>query len=271
MITKYFIAFGIEKQNINEKIIEENETLSTNDVDIQKKFDFPDFNSMFSIRNLKGTFLTLYGDKFNCCGGNLSVYQLKNKKYFLLSKNDGDKLSKFKIRQLYIIKRNILKYDEQIEEYYKNYFQKAKFDVYLELKKLQQEKEILEQEKFDLKQSIKKLKEENEKITKKGEENFKKSEDFYDVIVDIKSIKGIKEGWDIKWNKKGKKLYEKCRNNKCIRLGVIGNRNKGKSFLLSKISNTELISGAHIQTEGLSIKYHDSKSKPLILLDSASL
>ena len=49
------------------------------------------------------------------------------------------------------------------------------------------------------------------------------------------------------------------------------NKNKGKSFLLSKISNTKLLSGSHIETEGISIKYHDSKYKSLILLDSAGL
>lgn len=272
MITKYTIFFGIEKPNINdEDNREKNKVLTTQNVEIFDKFDYSDFNSTYSIRNLKGAFLSSYGKKYNFCPCSLSVCQLKNEQYLPLSKKDEDKIGNFKISQLYIIKRNILKCDELIEEYYRDYFQKTKFDVFSELKKFQKDKEILEKENLGLKQLIKKLTEQNEKITKKGEENIKNSIDFYDVIVDIKSIKGIKDGWDIKWNEKGKKLYSKCKKHKCLILGVLGHENKGKSFLLSKISNTELISGINIQTEGLSIKYHDSKYKPLILLDSAGL
>ena len=73
-------------------------------------------------------------------------------------------------------------------------------------------------------------------------------------------------------SRRGLNLYEKCKNEKLLRIGVIGNKNKGKSFLLSKISKTKLISGTSIQTEGLSIKYPERKiirDKNIILLDSA--
>ena len=55
---------------------------------------------------------------------------------------------------------------------------------------------------------------------------------------------------------------------------VIGNSNKGKSFLLSKISNIKLPSGTSIRTEGLSIKYPELekfKDRKIALLDSAGL
>ena len=85
-------------------------------------------------------------------------------------------------------------------------------------------------------------------------------------------IKSVKKGWKIKMNKRGLNRYEKYKNEKLLRIGVIGNKNKGKSFLLSKISKTKLISGTNIHTEGLSIKYPDRKimkDKNIILLDSA--
>ena len=69
-----------------------------------------------------------------------------------------------------------------------------------------------------------------------------------------------------------KKSFNKKQKN--IIIGVIGNSNKGKSFLLSKISKTFLPSGYSIRTEGLSIKYPDLKeneNKKIILLDSAGL
>ena len=96
--------------------------------------------------------------------------------------------------------------------------------------------------------------------------------DFYDVIVNIKSIKDINKGWSIKLNKDN---YENYKNEKTIKIGVIGNSNKGKSFLLSKISKISLPSGTSIRTEGLSIKYpqlsESFKDRRIVLLDSAGL
>ena len=106
-------------------------------------------------------------------------------------------------------------------------------------------------------------------------ENYNKSfTDFYDVIIDIKSIKDINKGWQIKMKKKGEENYNKYKNSKIIKIGVIGNSNKGKSFLLSKISKLELPSGYSIKTEGLSIKYpelEEYKDRKIVFLDSAGL
>ena len=58
------------------------------------------------------------------------------------------------------------------------------------------------------------------------------------------------------------------------KFGVIGNANKGKSYILSKISKIELPSGTSIRTEGLSIKYPELKKfkdRTIALLDSAGL
>ena len=99
-------------------------------------------------------------------------------------------------------------------------------------------------------------------------------ENFYDIIVDIKSIKDICKGWKIKMSEKAKSDYEKLKSEKVIKIGVIGNANKGKSFILSKISNIKLPSGTSIKTEGLSIKYPDLekyKDRRIVLLDSAGL
>ena len=98
--------------------------------------------------------------------------------------------------------------------------------------------------------------------------------DFYDIVVHIDSIKGINKGWDIDMNDIGKENYEKYKNEEILKLGVIGNANKGKSFLLSKISKVKLPSGMSIKTEGLSIKYPDLtlyKNRKIALLDSAGL
>ena len=96
---------------------------------------------------------------------------------------------------------------------------------------------------------------------------------FYDIIVQIKSIKDINKGWNLKFSeriKKDNKLFKDI----VLKIGVIGNSNKGKSFLLSKLSKIDLPSGTSITTEGLSIKYPDIKqykNRKIVLLDSAGL
>jgi len=71
----------------------------------------------------------------------------------------------------------------------------------------------------------------NEIKIKKFKNNF---DDFYDIIIDIKLIKDIKKGWKIKMNEKGKNNYNKYKNNKTIKIGILGNSNKGKSFIFQK-------------------------------------
>ena len=99
--------------------------------------------------------------------------------------------------------------------------------------------------------------------------------DFYDLIIDIKSVKDISQGWEIKMSEKAEKEYQNFKKDKVIKIGVIGNANKGKSFLLSKLSQIDLPSGTSIRTEGLSVKYPDNLEKyanrKIVLLDSAGL
>ena len=101
-----------------------------------------------------------------------------------------------------------------------------------------------------------------------------KSENFYDVIIDINSIKHLDIGWKIKMSEEGKNNYNKYKNNACRKIGVIGNENKGKSTILQRISNFNLPTGVSIKTEGLSIKYPEMEDYPnldVVLLDSAGL
>ena len=64
------------------------------------------------------------------------------------------------------------------------------------------------------------------------------------------------------------------KSEKIIKIGVIGNSNKGKSFILSKLSKIKLPSGTSIRTEGLSVKYPELDlyiNRKIALLDSAGL
>ena len=65
-------------------------------------------------------------------------------------------------------------------------------------------------------------------------------------------------------NKEKQKTKEKLE-----RIEVVGNGNRGKSFILSKLTNFKVPSS--IKTEGISIKYPDMKTKDgkgIIIIDS---
>ena len=100
-----------------------------------------------------------------------------------------------------------------------------------------------------------------------------KAIEYYDVIVCIDSILGIESGWKVKYSEKGKEIYEKMKNKELVKVGVVGLRNKGKSWILQKFLNKDLPKGTSIKTEGLSIKYLNDedilKNRNYILLDSA--
>ena len=294
----YKIHFGDEKRTSRENPNEQfNEEIPTDNVNYFEEFTFLDYNSSSTIEYLKEYFLTTFSQKYkryNFCKCVLSDFYKKSNKYFLLSRDVKKKLSDFKHKELFLIKTNTL-CDCELKMY-KTYMNMEKFDVITKLKEVSEKANDLEEEsKLKLEEYQKKL----EKLQKELEETQKKFEElqkendalikkeelehsinstmekFYDIIVVIKSIKSInKEGWPIKFSEEGKAKYEEYKKLDSIILGVLGNNNKGKSFLLNKLSKIPLISGNSIHTEGLSVKYPDLeeyKGRKLILLDSAGL
>ena len=125
-----------------------------------------------------------------------------------------------------------------------------------------------------------KLKEEQDKINEiikttetKEEYLTKSSEEYYDVVIDINSINSLKnEGWEIKYNKERKKIYDRIIGDQTIKIGVLGLNNVGKSYLLSKIVRVDIPTGYSIETKGISIKYSEGEKgeqKGICILDSA--
>jgi hypothetical protein len=130
-----------------------------------------------------------------------------------------------------------------------------------------------------LKKKLEKLEKENQKLENITEsfngryhEFRNKLENFYDIIVDIDSLRHMIKGWKVKFTEIGKKNYDIMKDKEVLIVGVVGNRNRGKSFVLSKLSNVNLPDGTSIKTEGISIKYpemKDGKDAKYILMDSA--
>ena len=93
----------------------------------------------------------------------------------------------------------------------------------------------------------------------------------YDVIIDINSIRFLKEkGWNIIFTgdkTRQNQLKEIIKSTtKCI-VSILGHSNRGKTYILQKISEENLSPGYQIQTKGLSIKI--PRERNMILLDTA--
>ena len=92
---------------------------------------------------------------------------------------------------------------------------------------------------------------------------------IYDIIININAMKSLLDkGWQEEFPN-DKSIYEEKKDKESVIVSVIGNANKGKSFILAKLSDVDLPSGFEIQTKGLSVKYPTIANKNIILLDTA--
>ena len=250
--------------------------------EIKNKIYFKSINKNDNIKeyiySIKSNEITLkiYKENDKCiCESNYQKYNQKTKKDVI-----DDLINSYKeIIEIKILKNENENYEKEFEKFKTIFIKneknnnplKKEIKDYIDKinKILEEKKELKEESKkkdFDYINEIR-----EKKITNKNE-NDTEPEEFYDVIIDIKSIKDIKDGWDIKMNDDGEKKYTNFKKKEVIKIGVIGNSNKGKSFLLSKISKIKLPSGTSIRTEGLSIKYpvlEDNINRKIVLLDSA--
>ncbi len=114
---------------------------------------------------------------------------------------------------------------------------------------------------------------ENKKEEDKSLSNIKKTInelEVYDIIIDINGIKSLfTTGWKEYSSKKGRERYEEQKDKRSVVVSVIGNKNKGKSYFLSKLSGINLPSGYSVVTKGLSVKYPQIEKQNIILLDTA--
>ena len=125
------------------------------------------------------------------------------------------------------------------------------------------------------------LKNKNDDISKKEQEikkcdgriiikgDSEKLPDAYHIIIGANSILSLNnDGWEIKYPKK-KEVYEDLKTKPMIIVGVVGNRNKGKSFILGKLTDYKVPQGFSIKTEGISVCFGDKEDHCIAILDSA--
>lgn len=92
----------------------------------------------------------------------------------------------------------------------------------------------------------------------------------YDIILNFNSIKSIKEGWDIFLSEKGSKYFDIFI--KCPKIGIIGNKGVGKSYILSELFGFPEINSPFYTNNQITIKLKERKNKiNYILFDSNGL
>ena len=141
-----------------------------------------------------------------------------------------------------------------------------------EQKEWMEKNNLLNEENTLLSKEKDKLKEQTKGFSGEYHEFRNQLENFYDIIVDIDSLRHMIKGWKVKFTEIGKKNYDIMKEEQLLIVGVVGNRNRGKSFILSKLSKVNLPDGTSIKTEGISIKYpkmEEGKKAKYILMDSA--
>jgi uncharacterized protein YerC len=185
-------------------------------------------------------------------------------KYFKIDLYKEKKVLEDKLRELVSIidklkSENIIlkEKNKEMKKYFENEYNIEEINNQLKI-----EKKILGDIKIDNQGKI---------VTNEKAKNINAT-DFYDAVISINSIKDINKGWEVKMSKRLLEKYEEFKKGNVVKIGVIGNSNKGKSFLLSKISGINLPFGTSIRTEGLSIKYpeiEENKNRKIVLLDSA--
>ena len=112
-------------------------------------------------------------------------------------------------------------------------------------------------------------------INKKKEEEKKESMKFYDMILDFSSFEQLKkDGWVINFSNEGKKKYEKSIIENNITIGILGNKNRGKSYLLGRIigkDNYKNPNGFLVTTQGISANFPilEENDNVFITLDTA--
>ena len=194
---------------------------------------------------------------------NLKIKQLENEKLKMKQSleekeneiNDAKKEKAEKKK----IKSHINQQNQELENQLNQFKEKEKNyqkETEKSCQKIQQLNEEIENMKKDF------------KFNSTEKENLSKDPlEFYNIIGDINSMQNVNtDGWIFYMNEEGYKIIQSKDKIDRLIIGVMGNRNKGKSFILQALSGASLQTGTTINTIGISIKYLENK---YVLLDCA--
>ena len=227
-------------------------------IDLEKKDSIEQFNSIIEYAkdncNLKKKFFV-----FGMISGS-------EEKEILINKSDIiEKLDEEKIKYIYkeINKSEIKEICDTFMEIFDFSKNHPINDIY-ESDEEKKDKKSVENENHSIND---KIESDEEKKDKKSVEN---EINPYDIILRFKSIESIKQGWDILLSETGLKYFNSFI--KCPKIGVLGNKFAGKSFVLSALFGFPKSEYSFYTNNQITIKIKERKNKiNYILFDSIGL
>ena len=91
----------------------------------------------------------------------------------------------------------------------------------------------------------------------------------YDVGIRIESLNQLLKGWDIKYGKNDKTKYISMKNKQLLLIGLLGFKNSGKSFFISKLLDENTYEKE--EKDYLYIKYIQQKNVEFTIIDTPGL
>jgi hypothetical protein len=149
-------------------------------------------------------------------------------------------------------------------------------------------KNKLEEENLSLKEKLAEIKKKYNELISTGENNslydrIKKDNSFgkkkqnneynYDVAIKIGSLNELLKGWNIKYGKNDKTKYLSMKDKKILSIGLLGLKNAGKSFIISKLLGllNENIVYENEDPDYLYVKYAQQKNSEFSFVDTPGL
>ena len=93
----------------------------------------------------------------------------------------------------------------------------------------------------------------------KEKNKLKKIEFNYDIEIRMESLNELLNGWDINYGINGMNKYKDMKNKEVLLIGILGLKNKGKSYLLSKLLKEDEYNKE--ENDNLYLKYIENKQK----------
>ena len=171
------------------------------------------------------------------------------------------------------IKDEINKLDKKVELYENNYKEQILIN-----NKLEDENKSL---KIKIKEAEQKYHEIISKNSLISNINIKKDKPInnrelsfginYDISIQIKTFNELLNGWEINYGKDGKKTYLSMKDKNILLVGLLGLKNVGKSYIISKLINESM--GKKEESDNLFLKYiiNHEKNFELAIIDTPGL
>ena len=132
--------------------------------------------------------------------------------------------------------------------------------------KLNKENDELKKENQKLRVDLDDLKKFKEKIDNERKNAGKYNpENKFDIALNVDSLRSLINGWKIQFSNEYRKRYDSLKNEKILKIGLLGLKNSGKSFVLSKILGENIFDKK--ETEQLYLRFVNLENKTLAFID----